>query len=200
MDARHDIARELARRYGRLTSEEIQALASILIPMRVKKGMIVLQEGEVCQNIYYVERGMVHQYYRKNGKNVTEHIGSEGSIVMCIESLFRQEASSLTIETLEPSMLYAIPFDMFSQLCQSAYAFCKIQISILQESLIESQRKADTLRFETAKERYLRTLQDHPDIVRRAPLHIVASFLQITPETLSRVRSQLNNERMMSNA
>jgi CRP-like cAMP-binding protein len=194
LDARHDIARELARRYGTLTTEQIQSMAELLTPVQAKKGTIVLREGEVCRHIYYVERGMVRQYYRKNGKEVTEHIGTEGGIIMCIESLFREIPSQLAVETLEPSLLYAIPYEAFSQLCQTAFAFCQIQLAILQEALIVSQHKADTLRFENAKERYLRTLQDHPDIVRRAPLHIVASYLQITPETLSRVRAIVSNE------
>jgi len=169
-------------------------MAELLTPVQAKKGTIVLREGEVCRHIYYVERGMVRQYYRKNGKEVTEHIGTEGGIIMCIESLFREIPSQLAVETLEPSLLYAIPYEAFSQLCQTAFAFCQIQLAILQEALIVSQHKADTLRFENAKERYLRTLQDHPDIVRRAPLHIVASYLQITPETLSRVRAIVSNE------
>ena len=66
---------------------------------------------------------------------------------------------------------------------------CNILLNILKESLILSQHKADTIRFENAKERYARTIKDHPDIIRRAPLHIVASYLQMTPETLSRVRT-----------
>lgn len=195
MDKRHDIARDLARRYGTLTAEQIEMLAQLLVPIRLKRRQLVLDAGSVCENIYYVERGLLRQYYNKNGKEVTEHIAPEGSIVMCIESLFRQVPSYLTVEALEPSVVYTLPLSSYMQLCEGSYAFCRIFLSILQESLIESQHKADTLRFETAKERYLRTLQDHPNIVRRAPLHIVASYLQITPETLSRVRAYLTAER-----
>ena len=65
--------------------------------------------------------------------------------------------------------------------------------SIQQRALIVSQRKADVLRFETAKERYIRTMKENPEIIRRAPLHNVASFLQMSPETLSRVRAQVTD-------
>ena len=77
------------------------------------------------------------------------------------------------------------------QLAEKSFEFCKLLFAILEQSLILSQHKADTIRFETATERYLRTLRDFPDIIRRAPLHYVASYLQMTPETLSRVRSSL---------
>jgi CRP-like cAMP-binding protein len=107
---------------------------------------------------------------------------------MCIESFFLQEPSRLVIETLEPSKIYAIPYNKLQELTRTSYEFCQLMFSFLEHSLILSQRKADTLRFESAKERYLRTLNDHPDLVRRAPLHYLASYLQMTPETLSRVR------------
>ncbi len=190
MDKRHDIARGLARRYGTLSTEQMNQLAELLVPMRLRRRQLLLDAGSVCENIYYVERGLLRQFYNKNGRELTEHIGSEGSIIMCIESLFRHVPSHLTIEALEPSTVYAIPFTSFMQLCESNFAFCKILLSILEESLIVSQHKADTLRYETAQERYRRTLHDLPDLVRRAPLHILASYLQMTPETLSRVRSQ----------
>ena len=190
MDKRHDIARDLARRYGTLSTGQMNQLAELLFPMRLRRRQLLLDAGSVCENIYYVDRGLLRQFYNKNGRELTEHIGSEGSIIMCIESLFRHVPSHLTIEALEPSTVYAIPFTSFMQLCESNFSFCKILLSILEESLIVSQHKADTLRYETAQERYRRTLHDLPDLVRRAPLHILASYLQMTPETLSRVRSQ----------
>jgi CRP-like cAMP-binding protein len=191
---RKDIARDLARRYGTLSPEQLDALAEIISPMKVKKGGKLLRAGEVCEYIYYVSHGMLRQVYTKNGKELTEHIAYEGGIVMCLESLFRHTPSQLSVEALEPTELYAIPYMDFMSLARSAFSYCAILMSIFQESLIISQKKADTLRMESAKERYLRTLQDHPDIVRRAPLRIVASYLQITPETLSRVRTQLREE------
>ena len=125
-------------------------------------------------------------------KEVTEHIEYEGGIVVCIESFFLKEPTKLMIETLEPSTIYAIPHDLLKELTRKSYDFCLLMFAFLEHSLIMSQRKADTLRFESAKERYLRTLKDHPDLIRRAPLHHVASYLQMTPETLSRVRTATN--------
>lgn len=192
MDHRRDIVHELTQRFGTLSPEGLSTFSDLLIPLRVTKGTKILRKGEVCKYIYFIEKGLLRQCYEKNGKQLTEHIGYEGSIIMCIESLFRHEASRLTIEALEPSTLYAIPFDEYLHLTHSSYEFCAFLMNIYKESLILSQKKADTLRFETAKERYLRTLRDHPDIIRRAPLHIVASYLQMTPETLSRVRTATN--------
>lgn len=192
MDQRKDIAREIARRYVTLSKDALDKFAEILIPLKFKRGEMPVKEGEVCDNLYYIEKGLTRQYYVKNGKEVTEHLEYEGGIVMCIESFFRREPSRLVIETLEPSKIYAIPYDKLKELTRTSYEFCQLMFAFLEHSLILSQHKADTLRFESVKERYLRTLNDHPDLVRRAPLHYLASYLQMTPETLSRVRSATN--------
>ena len=188
MEKRRDIAREIARRYGNVSLEQLDQLTEIIVPIEVHKGVEILKQGEVCKYIYYVDKGLIRQFYFKNNKEVTEHIAYEGGIVMCIESLFKREPSRIAVESLEPARLYALNYDELEKLTHTSYAFCNILFNILKESLILSQQKADTIRFENAKERYTRTKQDHPDIILRAPLHIVASYLQMTPETLSRVR------------
>lgn len=194
MDKRKEIAKEIAQKYIALSPEAINRLAEIIVPQKFSRGAKVLKEGDVCSNMYYIEKGLTRQYYWKNGKDVTEHLEYEGGIVLCIESFFLKEPTRLMIETLEPSVLYAIPYDKFEELTRSSYEFCQLKFAFLEHSLIMSQKKADTLRFESAKERYQRTLRDHPDLIRRAPLHYVASYLQMTPETLSRVRTALNEE------
>lgn len=108
---------------------------------------------------------------------------------MCIESLFHEEPTHLQVEALEASYIYALPKHRLEQV---ALHNVNIQIlfrKILEESLVISQVMADLVRFETAQERYRKFCKLAPQIVLRAPLVYVASFLQMTPETLSRVRS-----------
>lgn len=184
-----DIARELARKYSTMTHDELDILESVLVPMKFAKGEIILKEGDVCEHVYYVERGLTRQFYFKNGKELTEHIGVEHSIVMCIESLFMEKPTHLQLETLEPTLIYAMPKRKLEEV---ALHNVNIQIlfrKILEESLIISQVHADMLRFETAQDRYLKLCKLSPQVVLRAPLVYVASYLQMTPETLSRVRA-----------
>lgn len=184
-----DIARELARKYSTMTHDELDILESVLVPMKFAKGEIILKEGDVCEHVYYVERGLTRQFYFKNGKELTEHIGVEHSIVMCIESLFMEKPTHLQLEALEPTLIYAMPKRKLEEV---ALHNVNIQIlfrKILEESLIISQMHADMLRFETAQDRYLKLCKLSPQVVLRAPLVYVASYLQMTPETLSRVRA-----------
>ena len=184
-----DVARELARRYSTMTHDELDILESILIPRKYAKNEIILREGETCENIYWVVKGLVRQFYYKNKKELTEYMATENSIVMCIESLFKEEPSRLQIQALEPSVIYSLPK---ADLEQAAIKCVNIQMlyrKILEESLIISQHHADMLRLETAQDRYAKLVKRSPQLVLRAPLVYIASYLQMTPETLSRVRT-----------
>ena len=184
-----DIARELARRYSTMTHDELDELESIIVPLKFTKGEIILEAGETCENIYYLHQGLVRQYYYKNEKEVTEHLGVDGSIFMCIESLFREEPSKMVCEALEHSYIYALPKKRLEEVALHNVNIQILYRKILEESLIESQIHADMLRFESAQDRYRRICKGQPQVVLRAPLVYIASYLQMTPETLSRVRS-----------
>ena len=184
-----DIARELARRYSTMTHDELDILESILVPMRFSRGEKIVDQGDVCDSIYYVDRGMVREYYFKNHKEVTEYIAVDGNIFMCIESLFREEPSQLIAESLETSYVYALPKKRLEEVALHNVNIQILYRKILEESLIISQRKADLLRFESAKDRYRKFCKLNPKMIMKAPLVYIASYLQMTPETLSRVRS-----------
>lgn len=176
-----------------LNREQLHELAGILTCKKYKKGEKVLNEGEVCRSMLYIEKGLTRQFYFKYDKDLTEHIAYEGGVVICLESYLKEEPTRLMIETLEPTVLWEIPKDRMEQLSQEDAAIGAWYRRIFELSLIESQIKADTLRFEPAHERYSKLLQLHPEILKRAPLVYIASLLQMTPETLSRVRSSYLN-------
>ena len=184
-----DIARELARKYSTMTHEELDTLESILVPMKFAKGEMILKEGEVCENIYYIEHGLVRQFYFKNGKQITEHLGEDRTVFMCIESLFREEATKLQVEAIEPTTVYALPKLRLEQVALHNVNIQILYRKILEESLIISQVHADLVRFETAQDRYKKMCKLSPQVILRAPLVYIASYLQMTPETLSRVRA-----------
>lgn len=186
---KRDIARELARRYSTMTHDELDILESIIVPQKYAKGEMILKEGEICRQFLYIDKGLVRQFYFKHGKEVTEHLGQEHTIVMCIESLFKEEPTKLQVEALEATTVYALPK---AELERVAMHNVNIQIlyrKILEESLITSQIHADLVRFETAQDRYKKMCKLCPQVVLRAPLVYIASYLQMTPETLSRVRA-----------
>ena len=186
-----DIARRIAEVNYPLSRESVHALAEILVCRKYRKGEIVLQAGEVYKSMLFIEKGMLRQFYYKYDKDLTEHIGYENGMIICIESYFKQEPTRLMVETLEASVVWELPRVEVEKLIDQYHDIERLYRSFIEHSLIESQVKADTLRFEPAHERYNKLLQLHPEILKRAPLVYIASLLQMTPETLSRVRSSL---------
>ena len=189
-----DIARELARKYSTMTYEELDTLESILVPMKFTKGEMILKEGDICDSIYYIERGLVRQFYYKNNKELTEHLGEDHTIFMCIESLFKEEPTKLQVEALEPTLVFALPKKRLEEEAMRNINIQMLYRKILEESLIISQVHADLVRFESAQNRYKKMCELNPQVVLRAPLNYIANYLQMSPETLSRVRTAVLNE------
>lgn len=186
---KRDIARELARRYSTMTHDELDILESIIVPQKYAKGEMILKEGDICRQFLYIDKGLVRQFYFKHGKEVTEHLGQEHTIVMCIESLFKEEPTKLQVEALEATTVYALPKADLERVAMHNVNIQILYRKILEESLITSQIHADLVRFETAQDRYKKMCKLCPQVVLRAPLVYIASYLQMTPETLSRVRA-----------
>ena len=189
MDTTIYVARRIAAQAEMDDEGLIERLASILVRTELRKGAMFLEEGQVCTQLGYVYRGMVRQFYYKNKRDLTEHFACEDAVFICIESFLRQQPTRLMVEVLENTVIYGIPHDPLLALCAEDYDMEVLYRRLLENSLILSQHKADFFRFETANERYARLLREQPEIVRRAPLSHIASYLLMTPETLSRVRT-----------
>lgn len=186
-----NVALELSRQTVSISKEALEKLASVLVRTEIKKGQNFLDEGDVCKQIGFVQKGLVRQYYYKNKKEFTEHFSCEGDVFICIESFLRQVPSRLIVEALENTVVYGLPHDEVLALGAECYEIEVLYRRLLENSLILSQVKMDMFRMETANERYNRLLREQPEIVKRAPLSHIASYLLMTPETLSRVRANI---------
>lgn len=189
MERRYEIAKQFTEQYRRLSPEATKALSLIMEPMKLAKGEVFIKEGDIAHYVHYVEKGLVRQFYYKNKRDLTEHISYEGNVVICLESYLRQEPTRLMAETLEPSIIWRMSKENFYRLTEEMREVELLYRKIFEYSLLVSQQKADDMRFETAHDRYRLLMERHPEIVKRAPLVHIASFLQMSPETLSRVRS-----------
>ena len=186
-----EIARKIADVNCPMSRESVHAKAENVKSKKYRKGEIVLKAGEVCKGMLFIEKGLLRQFYYKYDKDLTEHIGYENGMIICIESYFKQEPTRLMVGTLGPSVVWELPKAQIEELASKYDDIEQLYRKFIEHSLIESQIKADALRFEPAHERYNKLLRLHPEILKRAPLVYIASLLQMTPETLSRVRSSL---------
>lgn len=172
-----------------LSLESRKALSKYISVKKFPKGEYILKYEEICKHIYYVNKGLVRIFYYKNGKEITEWFADEKQFFFSIISYFEQQGSQLIIETLDDSEIIFL-----SKQGQDALRNVNLEISNLitqffSLSLILSQQRMESLQFETAAKRYQNLLHNQPRIINKVPLQHIASFLGITQETLSRIRS-----------
>ena len=185
-----EIAREFAARLNfSIDDESLQEFASLIIRREMRKGETLLAEGQVARDMLFVEQGLIRQYYYKNGIDITEHFSSEWDIVYCFESMIMRQPTTLMIEALETGVVHRIPFDELMDLCQRSQPIMGLYCRLLEDGLLESLRKCDVQRFENARERYENFVRQYPEAARRASGKHIASYLLMTPESLSRVRA-----------
>ena len=184
-----EIAREMTERFVSLDETDLNLLADILVRKEFKRGEIIIPDGIVSRDHIYIEKGLVRQFYYKNGHDVTEHFSTEGDTVMSIESLYAGVTNHLLAETLEPCILWYHNYNKFIELVEKSWGIAKYYRVFQEDDLIITQHKADAFRFESSRERYERFVKEYPEAAKRAPLQHIASYLLMTPETLSRIRA-----------
>lgn len=183
------VAKRLVDHVLPLPDSDVELMASILVPMKAEKGEVIIRLGQVNDSMLFVTKGLARQFYFKNGHDITEHFTCEYQLLYCIESLFLQQPTELLAEALEPLEYYKIPYFKLKSLITQAPNLAKWIIKWFEIDSIISQKKADTMRFESAKERYERFVKEYPEAAKRAPIQHIASYLIMTRESMSRVRS-----------
>jgi signal-transduction protein with cAMP-binding, CBS, and nucleotidyltransferase domain len=186
-----EFAEYISNKYNvKLTAEESEQIASIIEYRKLKKGELFLPKGQKARHIIFVYSGIIRQFYYKRGRDITEHFTcADNHFTYCIISLFQDRPTNLMIEALEESIIFTIHFKRLKDLALQCTKIARLYTNILEEGLCISQQKADSWRFETARERYDRFKKEYPEVVKKASVNHIASYLLMTPESLSRVRA-----------
>lgn len=179
-------------RFIQLTAEELELFHSLLQFKKVKKKQFLLQEGEVCDFEAYLLKGCCRSYYLdKEGTETILLFAVEDWWVSDLSSFSEQTPSNMFIETVEDCEMLLINYTSKMQLFEQVPKFEKFYRLLVQRSLGVLQKRFYASVSQTAEERYLAFMEKYPHIVQRVPQHQIARYIGVSPEFLSKVRSNM---------
>ncbi len=159
----------------------------------VRKRKLILKEGAICDQIYFVVKGAVRGFIREGQKDITTWIVVENELVTSIFSLNNPAPSSEHIQALENCELLALSYDRLNELYDLYPEFNLIARKLLQLYYGDAEKRAFIARLTKAENKYRHFLMMHPPLANRIPLKYIASYLGMTLETLSRVRKKFTS-------
>ena len=174
------------------TEEEFDYCKTLFLPKKLRKRQYLLQEGDVCKYQAFVEKGMLRSYIID--EKGTEHIlqfASEGWWIADLSSYLTGDSSLFNLEALEDSELLLLSKPSWDKLMEAIPGFEHYFRIIIQNHLITTQKRLMQSHTETAEEKYLKFTQTYTDCIQRVPQRMIASYLGISRETLSRLRNKL---------
>lgn len=176
---------------GKMSPAVEKEIGSLFKRHEFPKGYILFNQDEICKHVYYVEKGLARVFYNsQNGKDITIWFAADQSFITAIESFYHNNPSRDTCELLEDSVVYSISFDDMDKMLNKNHHLAKFAFHSLFEITKTMAVYMFNIKFQNAKEKYNTLLKMYPQIFQRVQLQHIASFLGITPETLSRLRAE----------
>lgn len=169
----------------------LNKLAESLTEAIYPKGALILRAGKIERNIFFVKKGIVRAYVESKGKEITFWIGAEGATVVSLKSYVNNESGYESVECIEETTLYLLKREVLTFLFQEDIHIANWGRKFAETEFLSAEEKFIPQLFTTASERYKRLLEREPELLQRVPLEYLASYLGITPVSLSRIRASI---------
>lgn len=189
----YELLKKSIQEHASLTEEDWDLCKNSFRPKRMLKRQFLLQEGDVCRELAFVEKGALYSYTVDSSAN--KHVirfAFAGWWMANLHSFFTEKPTRLNIEVLENSELLVLDRKNHEKLLEEIPAYERYHRIIIQNAYVALQQRVENALGLTAEEKYERLLEESPAFLNRVPLNLVASYLGVSPETLSRVRGNFN--------
>ena len=174
------------------SEEDLQKCKDHFVPKKIRKRQYVLQEGDVCNRSTFIEKGALYSYTIDD--KGTQHViqfAFEGWWIGDLYSFLTGEPSKMNIEALEDSEVLTIDRQDHFKLLSEVPKYETYYRILFQDAYVALQRRVSSTIGLTAEEKYQRLINQYHAFINRVPLHLIASYLGVSPETLSRIRKQM---------
>jgi CRP-like cAMP-binding protein len=178
------------------SEDEQEIIKSYLTPKKIRKKQYLLQEGDVCRAIAFVEKGALREY--TVDEKGTEHIfqfALEGWTISDLYSFMTSNPATYNIDALEDSELVLITKSAQEEILKKVPKFETYNLMQLTGAYLAMQKRITSIISLSLEDRYVYLTKLYPDIVQRVPQHMIASYMGLTPETLSRIRKKISSNK-----
>lgn len=156
-----------------------------------RKGEIFLKEGDICRGVYFIERGLIHHFSTKSGKNVSTWLLAENDFCVSFESFFNRIAAEDNIQALEDCILWYITFEQLQEISRLFPEF-KLHVMLIEQKYRSISEKIKRELYGLGpEEKYLWFLSYHANIANRVPIEIIWSYLGISRNTFDTIRRKM---------
>ena len=168
-----------------------QTLLSYMEEIRFKKKEVIVHEGSKNGNLYLIKQGIWRAHYLKDGVDTTIWFAGAGEAAFSVWGYVENTASHITIEVMCDSIAYCIPGSTLNNLYASSLGLANLGRQLMERQLLSLENWLISAGSPKAKERYLTLIKEHPELLQNVPLKHIASYLWITPQSLSRIRREM---------
>ncbi len=179
------------KQFPHYTSEVFEVVRPYLTVKEIEAGEFFLSHGNICRHIVFIEKGLLRLFYHNDGKEVTNCFCKENTIATSYSSLITQQGSDIAIQAIEKSSLIVLSNDSLQKLYKENLFWQQVGRMAAENEFITNECHNRFLRDLSATDRYQQMLEDDSELLQRVPLNYLATYLQVAPETLSRIRNKL---------
>jgi CRP-like cAMP-binding protein len=183
---------EQISRHALLSAADIALCEAYFQPLQAAKGKVLEPQGVVPTHLYFVGEGVVRLYYTDaEGDEVSTHLAQPGEFVASFLSLIQATPARENVACVSDCQLLSISKPDLQALIAASEPFKQFSLLIFEQAMAASAQRANDLATLSAEQRYKKLLAEHPLLLQKVPVQIIASYLGIQPESLSRIRRQL---------
>ncbi|MBX2844187.1 MAG: Crp/Fnr family transcriptional regulator [Flammeovirgaceae bacterium] len=177
-----------------LKEKEADIFLSIFKKQELKKNEVFVSKGKVCNKVGLIEQGMMICAYQKDGEDIIDEFAYEPGFVANYYSFLTQSPSEKEIKCIEDTIVYVAYKENLEKIGME-YPFVESMARLVNENLfLSSHQRVKSFLLDDAQERYLKLIGERKDLLQRIPQYLVASYLRVKPETISRIRKKISQE------
>ncbi len=178
----------------KFTDSEWLEISKDFIEKKIEKGDFLIEEGEYCNYVSFIDEGLLSYYYLVDGKKYIRGFFFDNDFISSYTSFLTNEKSKAYIQALENTSITLIHKDKLSQLYQKNSKFQQLGRMFTEHLFMLVSEKYEDLLLKSPEERYLNLIENRSNVIQNIPQYMIASYLGITPEALSRIRKRLTSK------